>query len=70
MAVTAAPTSIEQPRAAVVRARQRVLVSAILTAAGIAVSVAVDESLGGWITLAALASLILALHRLGRSGPE
>jgi hypothetical protein len=53
----------------VLRTRRRLLVSAALVALGIGVSVAVDESLGAYMTLGALASLLLALHRLGRSGP-
>lgn len=55
--------------AGVVRTRRRLIVSAALVAAGIAVSVAVDEALGAYLTLGALASLLHALHRLGRSGP-
>jgi hypothetical protein len=51
------------------RTRRRLLVSASLVALGIAASVAVDESLGAYVTLGALASLLLAIHRLGRSGP-
>jgi hypothetical protein len=53
----------------VLRTRRRLLVSAVLVALGIGVSVSVDESLGAYVTLGALVSLLLALHRLGRSGP-
>jgi len=56
--------------ASLLRTRRRLLVSAVFVAAGIALSVAVDESLGAYTTLAALASLLLAIHRLGRSGPD
>jgi hypothetical protein len=64
MAVTSAPP------AHVARIRKRLGWSFTLVAAGIALSVSFDEALGAWITLGALAFLILTLHRLGRTGPE
>jgi hypothetical protein len=54
----------------VARIRKRLAVSLSLVATGIALSVSFDEALGAWLTLGALAFLILTLHRLGRTGPE
>jgi hypothetical protein len=47
-----------------------ILVSAVLTLAGIAFSVSDDASVGSWFTLAGLLLSILALHRFGRLGPD
>jgi hypothetical protein len=49
--------------------RRRLALSATAALAGIAASVAMDPALGGWITVAAVASLIFSLHRFGRTGP-
>ncbi len=39
-------------------------------AVGIALSVSGSHDLGAWVTIGALALLVYALHRLGRSGPD
>jgi hypothetical protein len=54
----------------VARLRKRLGLAFTFVAVGIAVSVSFDESLGAWLTLGALAFLLLTLHRFGRSGPE
>jgi hypothetical protein len=51
------------------RIRTRLALSATAALTGIAMSVAMDPALGGWVTVAGVASLIFSLHRFGRTGP-
>jgi len=50
--------------------RRRVALSGAAAVCGIALSVALDPSLGGWITVGAVATLLVTLHRFGRTGPS
>ncbi len=50
--------------------RARLAAYAALTLAGIALSVLSDSTLGGVVTVGALAMLIWTLHRFGRNGPD
>lgn len=54
---------------AVMAARRRLAVTATAAALGIALSTMVDQTLGGWVTVVAVAALLQALHRFGRTGP-
>jgi hypothetical protein len=60
---------IAESSPALLRVRRRIGVSSALVLAGIAASLVIDETLGGFVTVLSLASLVLALHRLGRTGP-
>lgn len=51
------------------RARSRLAVSATAALVGIAMSTSLDPTLGGWVTVGAVAMLIASLHRFGRTGP-
>jgi hypothetical protein len=55
--------------ATVVAARRRLAVSATVALIGIALSAVVDQTLGGWVTVLAVAALLHGLHRFGRTGP-
>jgi hypothetical protein len=50
-------------------ARRRIAFAAAGAMVGIFLCVAVDQTLGGWITVVAVALLLHALHRFGRTGP-
>jgi hypothetical protein len=50
--------------------RNRLAVSATVTVAGVALSTAVDQSLGGYVTVFGIVMLIFSLHRFGRTGPS
>jgi hypothetical protein len=50
-------------------ARSRMAKSATAALVGIALSTAVDPSLGGWVTVGSIGMLIWSLHRFGRTGP-
>ena len=49
--------------------RTRLLVTAAATAVGIVLSTTVDQTLGGFVTVASLVALIATVHRFGRTGP-
>jgi hypothetical protein len=49
--------------------RRRLILCAGAAVAGIALSVAVDATTGGWVTVIAVAGLIYTLHQFGRTGP-
>jgi hypothetical protein len=53
----------------VLAARRRLAVSATVAVIGIALSAVVDQTLGGWVTVAGIAALLQGLHRFGRTGP-
>ncbi|HVU01185.1 MAG TPA: hypothetical protein VHE30_05510 [Polyangiaceae bacterium] len=55
--------------AVVAWARRRIALAATATVAGIATSLILDQTVGAWLTTAAFAFLLHALHRFGRSGP-
>lgn len=44
--------------------------AATATVLGIGLSVAGSSALAAWLTVSALALLVFALHRFGRSGPD
>jgi hypothetical protein len=48
--------------------RSRLAKSATAVLVGIALSTAVDPSLGGWVTVGSVLLLIWNLHRFGRTG--
>jgi hypothetical protein len=50
--------------------RTRLLVTAAATAVGIVLSTAVDQTLGGFVTVASLVALVATVHRFGRTGPD
>jgi len=49
--------------------RTRLLATATATVVGIVLSTAVDQTLGGFVTVGALVALIATVHRFGRTGP-
>lgn len=49
--------------------RTRLLVTAATTVGGIVLSTAVDQTLGGFVTVASIVALVATLHRFGRTGP-
>jgi hypothetical protein len=49
--------------------RIRLLVTSVATVAGIVLSIAVDQTLGGFVTVGSIVALVATLHRFGRSGP-
>jgi hypothetical protein len=51
------------------RARTRLAVSATAALVGIVLSTSVDPTLGGWLTVSAVAMLVASLHQFGRTGP-
>lgn len=52
------------------RARTLLAVTATIALVGIALSVVGDAGSGAWLTVGALVGLIVALHRLGRTGAD
>jgi hypothetical protein len=50
--------------------RARLAVTATAVVAGIVLSTAVDQTLGGFVTVAATIALIATLHRFGRTGAD
>jgi O-antigen ligase len=51
------------------RERRLLAISVSLVAVGIALSVSQLQTLGSWLTVGSLIAVIVALHKLGRSGP-
>ena len=56
--------------ALVTATRRRLATSATLVLIGVALSALVDQTLGGWVTILAVAALLHGLHRFGRTGPD
>ena len=50
--------------------RTRLAVTATATVAGIMISTSIDQTLGGFVTVAGVVALIATLHRFGRTGPS
>jgi O-antigen ligase len=50
-------------------ARRRIAFASAGTLVGIVLCIAVDQTLGGWLTVVCVALLLHALHRFGRTGP-
>lgn len=50
--------------------RTRLLVTSAATVAGIVLSTAVDQTLGGFVTVASIVALVATLHQFGRTGPS
>jgi hypothetical protein len=60
----------EQRRARAATTRTLILVAAVITLVGIALSVSDDQGMGGWVTVLGLVAAIVALHRYGRLGND
>ena len=52
------------------RLRQRLASSTTLTLLGVLTSLMLSETLGAWLTVAALATLLWTIHDIGRLGPD
>ncbi|HEV8247502.1 MAG TPA: hypothetical protein VGP93_17115, partial [Polyangiaceae bacterium] len=50
--------------------RRLILIGALVTLVGIALSVNDEDGFGGWLTIAGLVTAIAALHRYGRLGAD
>ncbi|HEX3597867.1 MAG TPA: hypothetical protein VHU80_22315 [Polyangiaceae bacterium] len=50
--------------------RTRLAVTATAAVVGIVLSTAVDQTLGGFVTVVAVVALVATLHRFGRTGAD
>ena len=50
--------------------RKRLAFTATIVLAGIVLSTAFDQTLGGLVTVGGVVALILTLHKFGRTGPD